>query len=94
MGLIANLHRGSCILCTLCTQSTKGTVVALLFMRNVITIKARARYGTESMDLTVPVQIRREFSINPGDIFLVEANKDKDGSVIITYKRVFCSPSR
>ena len=51
------------------------------------TVKARARQGTKSMDLTIPAKVCDELDISPGDIFELTVNKDKDE--ILTYKRVY-----
>lgn len=40
----------------------------LKIMKNY-TVKARARKGTNSIDLTLPADIRKEYSISQGDIF-------------------------
>ncbi|RAP48143.1 MAG: hypothetical protein BZ135_01045 [Methanosphaera sp. rholeuAM6] len=36
------------------------------------TVKARQRQGTNSIDLTLPADISKEFSITRGDIFKID----------------------
>ena len=42
------------------------------------TVKARARKGTNSIDLTLPADIRKEYSISQGDIFKIDTVIEKD----------------
>ena len=51
------------------------------------TVKARARQGTKSMDLTIPAKVCDELDISPGDIFELTIKKEADD--IFTYKRVY-----
>ena len=51
------------------------------------TVKARARQGTKSMDLTIPAKVCDELNISPGDIF--ELTVKKDELDVFTYKRVY-----
>lgn len=41
-----------------------------------ITVKARERQGTNSLDLTLPSRIVKKFSLNKGDIYKVDAIED------------------
>ena len=41
------------------------------FMKNY-TVKARQRQGTNSIDLTLPADIKKEYSISRGDIFKID----------------------
>ena len=50
-------------------------------------VKARVRQGTESLDLTIPAELKREHGITPGDVFIVEV-QDGTGDLTISYKRV------
>jgi bifunctional DNA-binding transcriptional regulator/antitoxin component of YhaV-PrlF toxin-antitoxin module len=50
------------------------------------TVKARGRHGTESLDLTIPAELKREHGISEGDVFLVEIEEGEEPS--ITYKRI------
>ena len=42
------------------------------------TVKARARKGTNSIDLTLPADIRKEYYISQGDIFKIDTVIEKD----------------
>jgi len=53
------------------------------------TVKARSRYGTHSLDLTIPAKIVQGANIEAGDIFTVESQKSKEGEIMLVYKRVF-----
>lgn len=52
-----------------------------------ITVKARSRQGTKSMDLTIPAKVRDELDISAGDIFEISVNKEDDA--VLIYKRVY-----
>jgi hypothetical protein len=58
------------------------------------TVKARLRYGTRSLDLTIPVDIVKEMNINAGDIFLVEASENQKSQTVVTYTRIFKQTER
>jgi hypothetical protein len=47
------------------------------FMKNY-TVKARQRQGTNSIDLTLPADISKEYSITRGDIFKIDPVLDND----------------
>jgi len=51
------------------------------------TVKAREHFGADSLNLTIPTIIVKEYKIKAGDIFeiTVEIIKDK---VILQYRRV------
>ena len=51
------------------------------------TVKARARQGTKSMDLTIPAKINEELKISAGDIFEISVESEK--TVKLIYKRVY-----
>lgn len=51
------------------------------------TVKARGRHGTESLDLTIPVELKREHGISEGDVFLVEIDDDSS-ELSIKYERI------
>lgn len=53
-----------------------------------LTVKARERHGTSSLDLTLPSKIIKEHEINKGDIFKVES-EEEDGEIKIIYTLVF-----
>lgn len=48
-----------------------------------ITVKARQRYGTKSLDLTLPAKIRKKYNIFDGDIFEVKVIEKEDKVEII-----------
>lgn len=50
-------------------------------------VKARFRQGTESLDLTIPAELKREHGITGGDVFIVEI-RDGSNDLTISYKRV------
>lgn len=52
-----------------------------------LTVKARERHGTTSLDLTLPADLVKKCSINKGDIFQVES--DNEGNLKIIYTLVF-----
>ena len=51
-------------------------------MKNYI-VKARRRYGTSSLDLTLPAEINNEYGLNAGDVFKISIEKDKNKFKII-----------
>lgn len=50
-------------------------------------VKARARTGTSSLDLTIPKSLVEEFDIRPGDLFIVTATGGEE--LAIHYRRVY-----
>lgn len=52
------------------------------------TVKARVHYGADSLDLTIPADVVREFDITDGDIFEVTV-ENEDSELIIEYNRVY-----
>jgi len=55
------------------------------------TVKARIHHGSDSLDLTLPTDFKREYSVNAGDIFEVRAVENQDGGIEFRYKRVYSS---
>lgn len=53
-----------------------------------LTVKARERHGSNSLDLTLPSSIIKEFSLNKGDIYKVETIEDK-GEFKVVYTLIF-----
>jgi antitoxin component of MazEF toxin-antitoxin module len=51
------------------------------------TVKARVHHGADSLDLTIPADVVREFDVNSGDIFEVVISDDE--SLEIKYERVY-----
>lgn len=54
-----------------------------------LTVKARQRIGTSSLDLTVPVNIAKQCNIKPGDIFVVRCNREGTEKLELVYRKVF-----
>lgn len=52
------------------------------------TVKAREHYGADSLDLTIPSELVREYDVNPGDIFEIDHEVD-DGELVVRYRRVY-----
>lgn len=52
------------------------------------TVKARARGGANSLDLTLPAKVAKEFGVEPGDVFALEV-KERDGKLVVCYTRVY-----
>lgn len=52
------------------------------------TVKARRRQGTNSLDITIPTNIVKEYKISSGDIFKVEIRQVK-GKNIIEYTEIY-----
>lgn len=51
------------------------------------TVKAREHYGADSLDLTIPTEIVRDYDISTGDILEVTVEEESDG-LEICYKLV------
>jgi len=52
------------------------------------TVKSREHHGADSLDLTIPTKIVKEYDINPGDIFEITEYKDDD-TLVLKYKRIY-----
>lgn len=52
------------------------------------TVKARERQGSNSLDLTLPTEIRKKYNISKGDIFKITVKEDDDNLKII-YELVY-----
>jgi len=52
------------------------------------TLKARAHHGAKSLNLTIPVEIRRQYQLEAGDIFELEVIAENN-EVSLIYKRVY-----
>lgn len=50
-------------------------------------VKARVHHGSESLDITIPAELKREHEISPGDVFLVSADEE-NGSLTLEYERI------
>ena len=56
-----------------------------------LTVKARRKYGANSLDLTIPASLCRNHEIHVGDIFEV-SSEVSDGKVVIKYLKVYKYP--
>lgn len=52
------------------------------------TVKARRKYGANSLDLTIPAEIVRELDLDVGDVFEVDY-EIKDDKVQLKYLKVY-----
>jgi len=52
------------------------------------TVKARRKYGANSLDLTVPASICKDLDIRAGDVFEMASDFEK-GAVKLTYTKVY-----
>jgi antitoxin component of MazEF toxin-antitoxin module len=50
-------------------------------------VKARVHHGSESLDLTIPAELRRDLGITPGDLFIVSAVANSEGNLVIECER-------
>ena len=57
-------------------------------MKN-LTVKARSRHGTSSLDLTLPTKIKNKEKINEGDLFKVISRINDDKEVEIVYTLIY-----
>lgn len=84
--------------CTSYTQFTSFTrrvivhIPLPISMDKAYSLKARQHYGSNSLDLTIPHSICKEYGISDGDVFILEiTNENVEGSekLVLKYKRVF-----
>ena len=54
------------------------------------TVKARVHHGADSLDLTIPAEVVRDYNVNSGDVFEISI-RDGDNELEIEYKRVYRS---
>lgn len=52
------------------------------------TVKARGRGGANSLDLTLPAQVAREYGVKAGDVFALDV-ASKGNRLILTYSLVY-----
>ncbi len=50
-------------------------------------VKARVHHGSESLDITIPAELKREHGISQGDVFLVNVD-EKDDQLTLKYERI------
>lgn len=53
-----------------------------------MTVAARGRDGTSTMDISIPAGIAREHEIEIGDEFAIDAATDEDGRLVLRYTRL------
>lgn len=53
------------------------------------TVKVRGREGTVTMDISIPASISREYDIEKGDVFAIDAETDAEGRLVLHYTRVY-----
>jgi len=53
------------------------------------TVKAREHHGANSLDLTIPSDVVREYKVSPGDVFEIE--HEGDNEVVLKFRRVYKS---
>jgi len=56
------------------------------------TVKSRLHHGSNSLDLTIPSEVVKNFKINPGDVFRLVAKTEKD-AIVLRYERVYSAKS-
>lgn len=67
---------------TLCTYEGRSAVAGIQ------TVRARKRQGSNSLDLTIPSRVCKNYEVKQGDIFEIDALLDK-GDIRLTYRRVY-----
>jgi len=50
-------------------------------------IEARVHHCSESLNLTIPAKLRRDIGITPGDLFIVSAEANAEGKLVIKCER-------
>ena len=61
-------------------------------MAKAYSLKARQHHGSNSLDLTIPHSICKEYGISDGDVFILDITKEiVEGSekLVLQYKRVY-----
>lgn len=53
-----------------------------------LTVKAREHYGSKSLDLTIPVEVKEEYGIRAGDVFELEIQERAGELIAIAYKKM------
>jgi len=56
----------------------------------VKTVKARAHYGANSLNLTIPAEFCREYNLKAGDIYEITITEKKK-EICLIYKRIYSS---
>ncbi len=52
------------------------------------TVKARERHGTNSLDITLPAELKKEYGISKGDIFKIDVTTE-DNTIKFIYTLIF-----
>jgi antitoxin component of MazEF toxin-antitoxin module len=52
------------------------------------TVKARRKYGANSLDLTIPAELVRDLDLDVGDVFEVDYEM-RDDKVLLKYLKVY-----
>ena len=52
------------------------------------TVKAREHYGSKSLDLTIPVEIKERYELKAGDVFEIEIQEHSSELIAIIYRRM------
>lgn len=50
-------------------------------------VKVRGRHGTNTLDITIPAKLSKEFNINVGDLFKVDITNED--TIIIKYELIY-----
>ncbi len=53
-----------------------------------ISVKAREHYGSKSLDLTIPVELKEKYDIKAGDVFEIEVVERGRELVAIAYRKM------
>jgi len=53
-----------------------------------ISVKAREHYGSKSLDLTIPVELKEKYDIRAGDVFEIEVVERGQELVAIAYRKM------
>lgn len=51
-------------------------------------VKARVHHGSQSLDLTIPAELSRQLGVSPGDLFIVGAEENDEGNLVLEYERI------
>ena len=54
-----------------------------------LTVKARGRHGTSSLDLTLPSKIQKKENISEGDLFKVISQTNENNEIEIIYTLIY-----
>lgn len=80
------MHRYN-IMCIVHSNAIMCRCTDQLVMAAPYNVKARVHHGSESLDLTIPAELKREQEISAGDVFLVDT-EEEGGDLVLKYKRI------